>query len=250
MGTAIEVNDIWKRFVIRHNPSYGLKSSILGLFYKHYREQTSSFWALKEIDISVEEGEALGLIGPNGAGKSTLMHLIAKTIYPTRGEIKVNGRVAPMIEIGLGFEPELTGHENIYLNSSLLGLTRRMTDRIYEDIVSFSELDGFIDTKMKNYSTGMRARLGFSIAVHLDADILLIDEVLSVGDRHFQEKCLDKMMEFRRQGKTIVFVSHALDAVGKICDKACHISRGEIVQAGKVQDVLNAYQNNEVAAAS
>lgn len=241
MTAAIEVRDVWKRFIIRHNRADSLKERFIGLFNKRYRERHEVLWALREINLTVEPGEALGVIGPNGSGKSTLLSLIAGTLYPTRGEIIVRGRVAPMIQIGAGFHHELTGQENIYLNASLYGLTRREVDRIYNDIVDFSELEEFIDVPVKNYSTGMYARLGFSIAVHLDPDILLIDEVLAVGDERFQKKCLERMMELRRRGKTIVFVSHSLETVKKLCDCACLLMRGEIVAMGHVSEVLEAY---------
>ncbi len=247
MLPAIEVRNVWKQFIIRHNRADSLKERFIGLFNRRHREHCEPFWALRDINLTIEHGEALGLIGPNGSGKSTLLRLIARTLYPTKGEIIVRGRVAPMIEIGVGFHHELTGQENIYLNASLYGLTRREIDRIYNDIVDFSELGEFIDVPVKNYSTGMYARLGFSIAVHLDPDILLIDEVLAVGDEHFQKKCLEQMMEFRRRGKTIVFVSHSAEAIKKICDRACLLSQGMIKAFGEVASVLEAYCGAKVA---
>lgn len=242
MLPAIEVRNVWKQFLVRHNRADSLKERFIGLFNKRYREHCEPFWALRDISFTVERGEALGLIGPNGSGKSTLLRLIARTLVPTKGEIIVRGRVAPMIELGVGFHHELTGQENIYLNASLYGLTRREIDRIYKDIVDFSELGEFIDVPVKNYSTGMYARLGFSIAVHLDPDILLIDEVLAVGDEHFQKKCLERMMEFRRRGKTIVFVSHSAEAIKKLCDRACLLSQGTITAIGEAAPVLEVYE--------
>ncbi|MEM4402527.1 MAG: ABC transporter ATP-binding protein [Candidatus Caldarchaeum sp.] len=242
MEPAIEVRNVWKQFIIRHNRADSLKERFIGLFNRRYREHCEPFWALREINLTVEPGEALGLIGPNGSGKSTLLRLIARTLYPTKGEIIVRGRVAPMIEIGVGFHHELTGQENIYLNASLYGLTRREVDRIYNDIVDFSELGEFIDVPVKNYSTGMYARLGFSIAVHLDPDILLIDEVLAVGDERFQKKCLERMMEFRRQGKTIVFVSHSAGSIKLLCDRACLLMQGAIVELGETSKIIEAYK--------
>lgn len=242
MVVAIEVRNVWKQFIIRHNRADSLKERFIGLFNRRYREHCEPFWALRDINFTVERGEALGLIGPNGSGKSTLLRLIARTLYPTKGEIIVRGRVAPMIEIGVGFHHELTGQENIYLNASLYGLTHREVDRIYGDIVEFSELGEFIDVPVKNYSTGMYARLGFSIAVHLDPDILLIDEVLAVGDERFQKKCLERMMDFRRQGKTIVFVSHNPAAIKQICDRACLLLQGALMALGEVTSVLEAYE--------
>lgn len=246
MDAAIELHNVWKRFVIRHNRADSLKVKFIGLFNKKYREHREDFWALSDINLSVRRGEALGLIGPNGSGKSTLLRLIARTLYPTRGEIIVRGKVAPMIEIGVGFQGELTGQENIYLNASLYGLTRREVDRIYGEIVDFSELGDFIDVPVKNYSSGMYARLGFSIAVHLDPDILLIDEVLSVGDERFQKKCLERMLEFRRSGKTIVFVSHNAAAIQQLCDRACLLSHGEIKGIGDITTVLELYRTSSM----
>jgi len=242
MPPAIELRDVWKQFIIRHNRADSLKERFIGLFNRRYQEHHEILWALRGITLAVEPGEALGLIGPNGSGKSTLLRLIARTLYPTKGEVIVRGRVAPMIEIGVGFHHELTGQENIYLNASLYGLTRREVDRIYSKIVEFSELEEFIDVPVKNYSTGMYARLGFSIAVHLDPDILLIDEVLAVGDERFQRKCLERMMDFRRRGKTIVFVSHSAAAVKQLCDRACLLSQGTLVAFGEVASVLEAYE--------
>lgn len=242
MRPAIEICDVWKRFIIRHNRTDSLKSKFVGLFHERYREWREEFWALRGIQLTIEPGKALGLIGPNGSGKSTLLRLIARTLYPTKGEVVVHGRVAPMIEIGLGFHYELTGRENVYLSASLYGLTHQEINHIYPQIVEFSELEEFIDVPVKNYSTGMYARLGFSIAVHLDPDILLIDEVLAVGDAHFQKKCLERMLEFRRRDKTIIFVSHSPDAVRTLCDWACLLSRGAVVEAGEVNKVLEAYR--------
>ncbi len=242
MRPAVEVRDVWQRFLIRHNRNDSLKGKFVGVFHRRYREWREEFWALRGINLAVEKGEALGLIGPNGSGKSTLLRLIARTLYPTRGEIRVRGRVAPMIEIGIGFHQELTGRENIYLNASLYGLTGSQIDSIYSAIVDFSELKDFIDAPIKNYSTGMHARLGFSIAVHLDPDVLLIDEVLAVGDEHFQRKCLERMLGFRRRGKTIVFVSHSPALVERHCDRACLLNQGTVAAIGEVDEVLDAYR--------
>ncbi|MCI2429063.1 ABC transporter ATP-binding protein [Candidatus Acetothermia bacterium] len=242
MAAAIEVCDVWKQFIIRHNRTDSLKERFVGLFNRRYRERCEPFWALRGISFTVERGEALGLIGPNGSGKSTLLRLIARTLSPTQGKILVQGRVAPMIEIGVGFHHELTGQENIYLNASLYGLTRCEVDRIYEDILEFSELGEFIDVPVKNYSTGMYARLGFSIAVHLDPDILLIDEVLAVGDERFQKKCMERMMDFRRRGKTILFVSHNAEAVKRLCDRACLLMHGALIDVDEVSRILELYR--------
>jgi ABC-2 type transport system ATP-binding protein/lipopolysaccharide transport system ATP-binding protein len=242
----LEIRDVSKKFVIRHNRSDSLKSKFVGLFHERWRERREDFWALRGIDLNVQPGEAVGLMGPNGSGKSTLLRLMARTIHPTWGEVIVRGRVAPIIEIGVGFHYELTGRENVYLSSSLYGLTRGEIDRIYSSIVEFSELGEFMDVPAKNYSSGMYARLGFSIAVHLDPDILLIDEALAVGDAHFQQKCQKRMMEFRRRGKTIVLVSHSADAIRMLCDRACLLEHGAIVYSGRVNEVAEAYDARQL----
>ena len=240
-GTIIRVEGLWKRFLIRHNSNYSLKIKFLSLFQSRYREKREEFWVLKGINLGVKAGEAVALVGPNGAGKSTLLYLLARTLKPERGRITISGRVAPIAGIGLGFHHELTGKENIYLNASMYGLSRTDVDALYTDIVDFAEIGTFMDTPVKNYSTGMVARLGFAISVHLDADILLLDEVFSVGDAHFQEKCIKKMMEFRKRGKTLVLVSHAKAASDLLCDRACLLWGGTIASDGKVEKVLADY---------
>jgi ABC-type polysaccharide/polyol phosphate transport system ATPase subunit len=242
MAAAIEIHGVWKRFVLRHNREDTLKGRILTLFDSHLRERQESFWALQDVSLEVKSGEALGVVGPNGSGKSTLLRLVAKTLHPTRGQIAVQGRVSPMLEIGVGFNQELTGQENIYLNGSILGLARREIDRLLPSIVEFAELEEFIDVPVKNYSSGMHARLGFSIAAHMDPDILLIDEALSVGDEAFQRKCHQRMTEFRARQKTIMIVSHNLNAVAALCDRVCLLVHGRIAAMGLPEDVLPQYQ--------
>ncbi len=239
--TVIRVEDLWKRFLIRHNSNYSLKIKFLGLFHRRYREKREEFWVLKGINLKVRAGEALALVGPNGAGKSTLLYLLAKTLRPDRGQITIRGQVAPIVGIGLGFHHELTGKENIYLNASLFGWSRADVDAIYNQIVEFAEIGHFIDVPVKNYSTGMVARLGFTMSVHLDADILLLDEVFSVGDAQFQQKCIKKMLEFRKKGKTMLVVSHARQAVDLLCDRACLLWGGRIASDGEVHKVMADY---------
>jgi len=238
---AIEVQDVWKCFCIRHNRNDSLKERFISLFDGRRREQREVFWALKGVNLQVDRGEMVGIIGPNGSGKSTLLRIIARILQPTRGSVIVRGSVAPLIEVGVGFHPELTGQENIYLNASLYGLTRREIDRIYDEVVEFSELGDFIDVPVKNYSTGMYMRLGFSIAIQLNPDILLVDEVLAVGDEAFQRKCLAKMEEFREQGKTILFVSHSVGLVEELCDRAYLVVSGQVVKEGRPEDVVAEY---------
>jgi ABC-type polysaccharide/polyol phosphate transport system ATPase subunit len=242
MDWAVDLRNVSKAFQIKHNPAHNLKVKVIGFLNPRYRERTEEFWALHDIDLKISKGEFLGLIGPNGSGKSTLLRIMARIFMPTRGEVVLHGRVAPMIELGVGFHPDLTGYENIYLNTSLFSLSKRETDGIYREIVEFSELEQFIDVPVKNYSTGMYARLGFAIAVHLVPEILLIDEVLSVGDEHFQQKCLRRMAELRSRGTTIVLVSHSMDAIERLCDRACLLLHGRLAAEGKPAGVIEEYR--------
>jgi len=239
---AIDVEGVSKSFRITHNPAHNLKVKVIGFVNPRYREHSEEFWALRDVDLKVAKGEFFGLVGPNGSGKSTLLRIMAGIFKPTRGTVRLSGRVAPMIELGVGFHHDLTGYENIYLNTSLFSLSRRQTDAIYGDIVAFSELEKFIDVPVKNYSTGMYARLGFAIAVHLVPEILLIDEILAVGDERFQEKCLRRMNELRARGTTIVFVSHAMDAIETLCDRACVLVNGRLVGQGRPAEVIELYR--------
>jgi ABC-2 type transport system ATP-binding protein/lipopolysaccharide transport system ATP-binding protein len=239
---AIEVRNVAKSFIIRHNQNNSLKSNIVGVFHKRFREDKEILWALKGVSFDIRHGEAVGLIGRNGSGKSTLLKVIAGIYPPTSGTVSLsNARVGTMIELGVGFHPELTGEENIYLGASIYGLSRKDIGRIYSRIVAFSELDSFMDTAVKNYSSGMQARLGFALAVNLDPDILLLDEVLAVGDEAFQRKCMAWMEQFRGAGKTIVFVSHSPEDVRRICDRACVLELGSMVFFGKTDEAIERY---------
>jgi ABC-2 type transport system ATP-binding protein len=242
VAAAIELRRVSKVFRLRHNAARSLKVRLIGLYNRRHRERVEEFWALREVDLTVRPGECLGLIGPNGSGKSTLLRVMAGILPPTTGEVVVRGRVAPMIELGVGFHPDLTGEENIYLNASLFGLSRRDTEAVYRDVVAFSELGRFIDQPVKSYSSGMYMRLGFSIAVHLTADILLIDEILAVGDEAFQQKCLKRMAEFRERGTTIVLVSHSLGMIEEMCDRACLLARGRLEADGDPEKVVARYR--------
>jgi lipopolysaccharide transport system ATP-binding protein len=195
----------------------------------------------------VEQGETLGLIGPNGAGKSTALKLISRIIEPTSGQIKVNGRVGALLELGAGFHPDLTGRENIYLNGSILGLSRAQIRRKLDAIIAFAELERFIDVPVKHYSSGMYVRLGFSVAVHTDPEVLLVDEVLAVGDQNFSHKCLERIMEMQRQGITICFVSHGLGEVRRLCSRAVWLDDGMVQAAGDVEDTITAYLRHAAA---
>ncbi len=242
MDWAVKLRGVSKGFVLRRNPARNLKVRLIGMFHPRHREQLERFWAITGVDLLVRKGEWLGIIGPNGSGKSTLLRIIAGIFRPTEGEVTVRGRVAPMIELGVGFHPDLTGRENIYLNTSLYGISGRETDRIYQAIAQFSELGEFIELPVKNYSTGMYVRLGFSIAVHLEPDILLVDEVLAVGDAHFQQKCLKRMEEVRRRGTTLLLVSHGLDTIERMCDRACLLVRGRLEADGDPGKVIARYR--------
>lgn len=243
MTPAVEVRGVWKRFVLRHNRTETLKGRVLALVNSRLRERRETFWALRDVTLEVPAGQTLGIIGPNGSGKSTLLRLVARTHYPTRGEIRVRGRVSPMLEVGVGFHQELTGRENVYLNGALLGLPRRSVDRLYPAIVAFAELQDFIDVPVKNYSSGMQARLGYAIAAHLDPEVLLIDEALAVGDEAFQRKCQEHMAAVRRRGKTIMLVSHNLRAVASLCDRLCLLVHGRVVALGPPDVVIPQYQS-------
>lgn len=242
MPGEILVKSVSKKFTKRQNRADSIKSLFVGFLFKGMRETYSDFWALKDVTVSITPGESLGLIGPNGAGKSTLLYLVAGTMPPTKGAVEVRGSVAPLIELGLGFHPELTGRENIYLNASLYGLTRIEIESIYPDILAFSELADFIDSPMLSYSNGMRARLAFSIAINMNMDIILIDEVLSVGDAQFQEKCIKEMLELRNKKKTILFVSHDMAKVEMICDKACFLNQGELLIEDRPDKAIAEYK--------
>jgi ABC-2 type transport system ATP-binding protein len=230
---AIEVADVSKRFRIYRDKPTSLKQRVLSS-----RSRAEDFWALRDVALDVGEGSTFGLIGHNGSGKTTLLKCVAGILRPTSGTIRQRGRLAALLELGAGFHPELTGRENVYLNASFLGLSRRQTDAAFDDIVAFAELETFIDNEVKFYSSGMLVRLGFAVAVHVDPDVLLIDEVLAVGDEAFQAKCLDRIRAFQREGRTIVLVTHALDTVIEICDRAAMLHHGQLHAIGMPADVV------------
>ncbi|MCD4654137.1 ABC transporter ATP-binding protein, partial [bacterium] len=203
-----------------------LRWTVLKMLKK--RQPNESFWALKDVSFNVRPGETFGIVGENGSGKSTLLKLITGIMNPDSGSIKVNGRISALLEVGAGFHPDLTGTENIFLNGSILGLTRADIRSRFNEIVRFSELEDFIDTPIKHYSTGMYMRLGFSIAINADPDVLVIDEVLAVGDQAFQNKCLNRIRDFKRKGKTIIFVSHDLGVTNQLCSRAIWLDSGRV----------------------
>ncbi len=222
---AISVENVSKKFILAHDRPKNLAELSRGILRRRVKED---FWALSDVSFDVKQGEALGIIGHNGAGKSTMLKLLTRIMNPTKGRIRTRGRVSALIEVGAGFHPEMTGRENIYLNGSILGMTQREIASKFDEIVSFAELEKFIDTPVKRYSSGMYARLGFAVAAHVDPEVLIVDEVLSVGDAAFQERCTKRMRELRASEKTIVFVSHNMGAVTSLCDRVITLWKGEI----------------------
>lgn len=238
---AVKIRNVSKKYRIYHEKNLNLKYAFLNFLSGKKSSYYDEFWALKEISLDVKKGEALGIIGENGSGKSTLLKLMAGIIYPDHGEITVNGQIAALIEIGAGFHSELSGKENIYVNASILGFSKKEIEANMEKIIAFSGLEKFIDNPIKTYSSGMYVRLGFSIAVHVNPDILLIDEILAVGDENFQKKCLQKIKSFKDKGKTIVLVSHDLLAVEKMCDRVVLLDNGLVKAEGQPVDVISTY---------
>jgi lipopolysaccharide transport system ATP-binding protein len=244
---VLRFDQIWKKFR-RGEQRYDSLRDLLpafgrSLFTRRRRDalREMEFWAIKDVSFHIERGEALAIIGPNGAGKSTALKLLSGILKPDRGTISISGRISALIEIGAGFHPDLTGRENIYLNGAILGMKREEMTRKLDDIVAFSELEDFLDTPVKRYSSGMYARLGFSVAAHVDPDILLVDEVLSVGDWAFQRKCLDKMKGFVKKGVTIIFISHNTQAVMNLCTRALLLRKGSAVETGPTGQVVRRY---------
>lgn len=236
---VIEAYNLSKKFNLRHSGGRSLKSSVIERIM--HRERREDFWALKDINFSVEQGEILGIIGPNGSGKTTLLSILARTMVPTTGRVEVRGQVSSLLELGAGFHPDLTGRENIFLNASILGIPRKTVESKYEEILEFSGLARFIETPIKFYSSGMNVRLGFSIAVSADPDVLIVDEVLAVGDESFQKKSARKIQDFMEEGKTIVVVSHDMNMIRKFCSRALHLEAGQIVNTGPAREVVESY---------
>ena len=235
----IMVNNVSKIFYVFMDKANSLKEKML--FWKRNSRETRE--VLKDVSLTIKNGEAVALIGVNGSGKSTLLKLMTKIIYPTKGEIITNGKLTSLLELGAGFHPDFSGRENIYFNASIFGLTKKQIDSRLEEIIEFSELRDFIDNPVRTYSSGMFMRLAFAVAINVDADILLVDEILSVGDQHFQEKCLNKMKELKAQGKTMVFVTHSLGSARELCDRAVWLNKGRIQLDGDVNEVIDEYLN-------
>ncbi len=239
---AIRLDHVSKRFILRPERARSFQDTFISLV-RGQRSRVQEFWALRDVSFEVQPGETVGLIGPNGAGKSTILKLVSRILTPTEGQITVNGKVSSLLELGAGFHPDLTGRENIYLNGSVLGLSRREINERLDDIIAFAELERFIDIPVKHYSSGMYMRLGFAVAVHVEPDILLVDEVLAVGDATFQRKCLDRVVELSRAGVTIMLVSHDLGTIQSFCKRAIWFEKGVIHSSGHPTDVVMAYLN-------
>jgi lipopolysaccharide transport system ATP-binding protein len=245
-ATAISVRSLGKRYRLGTRAGYRTLRDRLGelgrsLFRRSRQEPAEMFWALKDVSFDVAQGDIIGIIGRNGAGKSTLLKILSNVTEPTEGEARIWGRLGSLLEVGTGFHPELTGRENIYLNGSILGMPRRDIASRFDEIVAFAEVEKFLDTPAKHYSSGMYMRLAFSVAAHLEPDILMVDEVLAVGDANFQKKCLGKMEAVGREGRTVLFVSHSMPTVLRLCRRALLLENGKQIQAGKPHEVVSAY---------
>lgn len=238
MENAITIEHVYKTFNVYLDKASTLKEKLLFLFTRNRKEKRE---VLKDINFNIKKGEAVALIGVNGSGKSTLLKLLTKIIYPNKGEIKTEGKVTSLLELGAGFHQDFSGRENIYFNASIFGLTKKEIDNRINDIIEFSELENFIDNPVRTYSSGMYMRLAFSVAINVDADILLIDEILSVGDEHFQRKCFEKMKELKQKGKTMVFVTHDMSAVKELCDRTVWLCDGVVKMDGNTADVVDKY---------
>ena len=234
---AIKVEHVYKIFEVYMDKANSLKEKML--FWNRNKKERRE--VLQDINLEIKNGEAVALIGVNGSGKSTLLKLMTKIIYPNKGKIETYGKLTSLLELGAGFHPDFSGRENIYFNASIFGLTRKQIDDRLNDIIEFSELGSYIDNPVRTYSSGMYMRLAFSVAINVDADILLVDEILSVGDQHFQEKCIEKMKELKREGKTMVFVTHSLSSARELCDRAIWLHKGHIKLDGETNKVIDEY---------
>ncbi|MGZ9586213.1 ABC transporter ATP-binding protein [Paenibacillus marinisediminis] len=236
---VIKISNVSKKFTLHKEKNVTLKEKLI---YRN-RSSVEEFWALDNVSCNIKKGTTVGLIGRNGSGKSTLLKLMTRIIYPTSGDIETNGRVSSLLELGAGFHPDFSGRENIYMNASILGFTKREIDERFNDIIEFSELEEFIDNPLRSYSSGMYMRLAFSVAISVDPDILLIDEVLSVGDSSFQKKCINKLKQLKMEKKTIVIVSHDNFTMETLCDEIIWLNKGKIVQFGEARTVVNEYMD-------
>lgn len=241
----IEVNDVSKMFKIPHEKTRTLFHKLTGLFQSAYRYE--EFYALKEINFTIKQGEFVGIIGRNGSGKTTLLRIIAGIYKPTSGKIKVHDEITPFLEIGVGFQGDFTTRENIYINGALLGFSRKEMDKRFDNLIEFAELKKFTDIKLNKLSAGMQVRLAFTIAIQSSAPILLVDEVIAVGDINFQKKCKDVFRDFKKNGRTVLFVSHDLNSIQEYCDRALVLEHGQVVNEGSPRDMIKYYQEQVLA---
>jgi lipopolysaccharide transport system ATP-binding protein len=237
--SVIVVDKVSKKFKLPHEKKRTLFHNLMGVIKRQMNYE--EFWALKDISFEIQKGETYGIIGKNGSGKSTLLKILAKVLYPDSGTVTIDKKVASFLELGVGFQPELTAEENVYIYSSILGLSRKEIRQKYSEIFDFAELNNFQNMKLKNFSSGMYLRLAFSTAIHAAPDTMLIDEVLAVGDEAFQRKCSQKIDEFRTRGKTIVLVSHDLNSIKKLCQKTLLLSKGQVLKVGNTEEVVEEY---------
>jgi lipopolysaccharide transport system ATP-binding protein len=255
MKPIIKVENLSKRYRIGKGTAHGsirdavsgVIRSPLSLIRRNGKSEDNTFWAIRDVSFEVMPGDVVGIVGRNGAGKSTLLKILSRITEPTLGQIDFYGRVGSLLEVGTGFHPELTGRENIYLNGAILGMKRSEIERKFDEIVDFSEIEKFIDTPVKHFSSGMYVRLAFAVAAHLDPEILIVDEVLAVGDFAFQKKCLDRMHEFGREGRTVIFVTHDMSVLSKLCQKGILLREGRLVAEGEMKSVIKSYMNSGVA---
>lgn len=250
MDSMIKVEDVSMKFNLGIEKNFSLKLFFINMFNpkkKDEKKGNKDFWALKHVNFEVERGEVVGFVGGNGAGKSTLLKVVSGVMKPTEGKITVAGNICPMIELGAGFDMDLTARENIYLNGSILGYSREFIDQKFDEIVSFSELQDFLEVPVRNFSSGMVARLAFSIATQVDPEILIVDEILSVGDLNFQQKSEAKMRSMITGGTTVLYVSHSIDSIRSLCDKVVWLDHGKVVMSGNTEKVCQAYYDSQVS---
>lgn len=237
----IKIENVSMRFNLGIEKNFSIKEAFISIFDKKRRKKKTDFWALSDVSFHVKKGEVIGLIGSNGAGKSTLLKVVSGVMKPTKGKVYVSGQISPMIELGAGFDAELTARENIYLNGAILGYSKEFIDSKFNEIVEFSELIDFLDVPVKNFSSGMVAKLAFSIATVVNPEILIVDEILSVGDIKFQEKSKNKMMEMIKGGTTVLYVSHSLESIKELCDRVVWIEHGKVVKIGPAKEIVEEY---------
>lgn len=242
----IKVEHVSMKFNLGIEKNYSMKEAFISIFDKKRRQKPTEFWALDDLTFNVKKGEVVGLIGSNGAGKSTLLKVVSGVMKPTKGKVEVSGIISPMIELGAGFDLELTARENIYLNGAILGYSKEFLEEKFDDIVRFSELEEFLDVPVKNFSSGMTAKLAFSIATVVNPEVLIVDEILSVGDIKFQEKSKNKMLEMIKGGTTVLYVSHSLESIKDLCDKVIWIEHGKLIKMGDTEEICDEYYKKQI----